>query len=241
MRLIKYNTPSIEENLAIDEFVLLKAEAGVLGETLRFWSSEEHSVVLGRGDRAEENCFMDRCRCDGIKVLRRISGGGTVLQGPGCLNYSLVLSYEREREYRDIAASYGKILTLLSEGMKARGYSVEFFPVSDLALGGRKISGNAQARKKRYILHHGTFLCGLDIGKVSYYLKHPGKEPGYRKARAHGEFLVNVPFSRRGIEDIVKKAFTPDEPDWEPSGEDSEEINRLVKAKYADPAWNLAF
>ncbi len=241
MRLIKYNTPSIEENLAIDEFVLLKAEAGALGETVRFWSSGEHSVVLGRGERAEENCFMDRCRRDGIKVLRRISGGGTVLQGPGCMNYSLVLSYEREKEYRDIAASYGKILTLLSEGMEARGCSVEIFPVSDLALDGRKISGNAQARKKRHLLHHGTFLCGLDISKVSYYLKHPGKEPVYRKARPHVEFLANMPFSRGGVEDIVKEAFAPDDPDWEPSGEDREEINRMVEARYADPAWNLAF
>jgi lipoate-protein ligase A len=241
MRLINYNVPGTEENLAIDEFVLLGAETGALEETVRFWSAEEYSVVLGRGDRAEENCFMERCRRDGIKVLRRISGGGTVLQGPGCLNYSLVLSYEREKEYRDIAASYGKILALLSEGMRARGYSVQFFHVSDLALDGRKISGNAQARKKRFILHHGTFLCGLDIDKVSCYLKHPGKEPEYRKARTHGEFLANIPLSRGEIEDVVKEAFTPDEPDWRPSEADREGINRLIEAKYADPAWNLAF
>ena len=75
-------------NLACDEALLeLCEEEGV--ETLRFWESPQHFVVVGYANRIESEVNVEACRRLGVPILRRCSGGGTVVQGPGCLNYNL--------------------------------------------------------------------------------------------------------------------------------------------------------
>ena len=175
MRLITHTPRTPEETIALDELLLKKAEEGEIGETLRFWEAEEYFIVVGRAGKTAEDCEISRCHNDGIKVIRRISGGGTVLQGPGCLNYSLILSYKENKEYGDINSSYCAILGGLAEELQKAGHNVKFMPISDLAIEGKKISGNAQARKRSFFLHHGTFMYDLDMEKVSSYLAHPVK------------------------------------------------------------------
>jgi lipoate-protein ligase A len=192
MQIIKRAVKSPEENISLDESLLLKAENGEIGETLRFWESSEYFVCLGKAGKEEEECFTERCKKDGIKILKRISGGGTVLQGPGCLNYSAVISYDRDKRFKNINDTYRIILGSAADSFKEKGREVEFLPVCDLAIDGKKISGNAQARKKKYFLLHGTVLYDFDINKISEYLKHPPKEPDYRKQRPHSDFVANI-------------------------------------------------
>ncbi|MDP8298330.1 MAG: lipoate--protein ligase family protein [Candidatus Tantalella remota] len=241
MMLVKYYPETIEENIALDELLLMKAEKGEVGETLRFWESAEYSVVLGRAGRAEEECFQDKCADDGVKVARRVSGGGTVLQGPGCLNYSVVLSYDCDERYSNIISSYECVLGEIASVFSAKGPDVEFFPVCDLAVGGRKISGNAQARKRKYFLHHGTFLYDFDLKKISRYLKMPPKEPEYRSGRPHESFVTNISMTKDALEDSVKQvlSFTPDE--WFPDEETLRELDTLIADKYSKDDWNLVF
>ncbi|MGD2279050.1 MAG: lipoate--protein ligase family protein, partial [Candidatus Omnitrophota bacterium] len=195
----------------MDEFLLAKAEKGEMGETLRFWEAKEHFIVVGRAGKVKEDCFTGRCLEDGVRILRRVSGGGTVLQGPGCLNYSAVLSYERGNDFKDIRTSYNYILGKISDNFKAKGVNVDFFPVSDLALGGKKVSGNAQARKKRFFLHHGTFFYAFDLPRVASYLKHPSSEPEYRNSRPHKDFLTNLPISGDRIKRSILEVFSASE------------------------------
>ena len=84
LQLIDLSLESPEENLALDEALLLEAEAAAakgreLGY-LRFWESAEPFVVLGVSRGIEKDAERERCREDGIPVLRRASGGGSVLQ-----------------------------------------------------------------------------------------------------------------------------------------------------------------
>jgi len=76
--------------------------------------------------------------------------------------------------------------------------------LSDIAVDNKKISGNAQARKKKYFLHHGTFLYDFDIGKIPYYLKYPPKEPNYRKNRSHSDFLTNIPLTPEQLKECIR-------------------------------------
>src|ERR671937_1831087 len=105
MRLLDLTLPALADNLALDEALLLEAEAGRGGEVLRLWEWPTPGVVLGSGCRLAEDVHEAACRADGVPVLRRASGGGTVLLAAGCLLYSLVLSYERYAELQDITAS----------------------------------------------------------------------------------------------------------------------------------------
>lgn len=195
-------------NLDYDDQLLAKAEAGQ-GEVLRLWESSSYFVVLGRTCREDLDVNFDAVNLDGIPVLRRSSGGGTVLQGPGCLNFSVVLAKQRSRELETIAGSYLYILNRVIEGLAGIKVEAQFRPVCDLVLGGtdKKFSGNAQRRGRHYILHHGTILYSFDLSLIARYLKHPPKMPDYRQSRPHLEFVTNINASGAEIRQALNSAF----------------------------------
>ena len=71
------------------------------------WESSEVAVVLGRSSQIAREANVDACRADNIPILRRCSGGCAVVIGPGCLMYSVLLSYERRPR---LAAAGGNIV-----------------------------------------------------------------------------------------------------------------------------------
>jgi lipoate-protein ligase A len=76
-----------------------------------------------------------------------------------------------------------------------------------LAIAGRKVSGNAQRRGARALLHHGTLLYAFDARVAQRYLKEPARRPDYRGDRRHAEFLGNLPLSSRQIRDALNGAL----------------------------------
>ena len=167
------------------------AEAGAGGELLRVWEQLRPAVVLGAGCRLADEVDEAACRADGVPILRRSSGGGTVLLGPGCLLYTLVLDAERAPELAGIRSSYRFILGRMAAAL-AEQHGVEQAGISDLAAAGRKFSGNAQQRKRRFLLHHGTLLYAFDPDPVGRYLLPPARQPEYRAGRDHAAFLRNL-------------------------------------------------
>ena len=184
-----------QQNLTYDDELLRHADKEGVGEVLRFWQSPSYFVVLGR--TCDEAVDVDKSACvaAGIPVLRRSSGGGTVLQGPGCLNFSLVLSRSARSELNSITCSYAYILNKVVAVLGECGVAAEFRPVCDLVApaGERKFSGNAQRRGREYVLHHGTILYGLDLALIPCYLKMPLRTPAYRRDRSHEDFVMNIP------------------------------------------------
>ena len=105
MKVLDLNLPSPAGNLACDEALLDAAESGASGELLRFWESPEYFVVVGYANKVSSEVNVAACETRGIPILRRCSGGGTVLQGPGCLNYALVLRISEDGPTRNISAA----------------------------------------------------------------------------------------------------------------------------------------
>jgi lipoate-protein ligase A len=186
--------PTLADNLALDEALLLNAEAGG-GEVLRFWEWPHLAVVLGGGSRLGEDVNETACLADGVPIQRRASGGGTVLLGAGCLLYSLILAYERSPLLHEIPSSYRYILGRLQNALEELVPAVEPAGTSDLAVAGQKVSGNAQQRKRSHLLHHGTLLYEFPLDRVGQYLHLPVRQPDYRQARPHDVFLTNLPLT----------------------------------------------
>ncbi len=201
--------PTPQENIAFDEVLLQMAEKHEAGEYLRFWESPGIFIVLGRIGRAEIDINAIHAQKDNIPVLRRSSGGGTVVQGPGCLNYTLVLSKQKHPELNDLRKSYEWISAKVVKALGAAGVEAYFKPTSDLATGPqeKKFSGNAQRRAKHYILHHGTILYKFDLALISRYLKMPQDIPEYRKARPHTDFVTNVPIDPQVFKKHLAQGF----------------------------------
>lgn len=238
MRYLDLSFPEPHLNLACDEFLLNAAESGAGAETLRFWESPSPFVVLGVSQRLHEEVREEACARDGIPILRRASAGGCVLQGPGCLNYALILDRTSRPRLASIRSSYCEIFDRLSAAFAAIGLHVRHAGISDLVLEGKKVSGNAQRRRKRFILHHGTFLYNFDTAMIKEYLREPRTQPEYRERRPHDEFVLNLECGADQLRKLVRDAFSV-------SGETVRvldpaalaEIESLATDKYSDAAW----
>jgi lipoate-protein ligase A len=231
MRFLDRTLPAAADNLALDEALLLAAEAGSGGEVLRLWEWPHPAVVLGAGCRLADDVDEEACRADGVPILRRASGGGTVLLGPGCLLYSLVLRYDRAPEMAQIHSSYVCILQRIATALRPGAVPTG---ISDLALEGRKFSGNAQQRKRDHFLHHGTLLYAFDLQRVSRYLRPPPRQPAYREGRTHVDFLRNLEVPGEELKRRLREAWQADEAQ---DGWPEEQVRQLVREKYGLAEW----
>jgi lipoate---protein ligase len=233
MRFLDQTLPTIAGNLAVDEALLLNAEADD-SEVLRVWEWFNPAIVLGSGCKLAEDVDEVTCHRDGVPVLRRSSGGGTVLLGAGCLCFSLVLSYERAPALGEIRPSYTYILERIRTALADLAPDVRCAGTSDLACGGQKFSGNAQQRKRNYLLHHGTLLYAFDVSRVSRYLRLPARQPDYRGGREHADFLMNLPTNAAELKQRLRVAWSAEEvmQTWP-----QDMVKQLVDEKYSRLEW----
>jgi len=235
VQFVEFSPPSAASQIALDE-ALLDLRENESGEGfLRFWEPSAPCVVLGRMNIADREVRLDRCRERGIPVFRRSSGGGTVVQGPGCLNFTLVLNIGDDPRLAHAATTNdfvlgrtaGVITSLAGEPVTVRG-------MSDLTIDGRKISGNAQRRRIRSVLYHGCILLDLDLALIEELLPLPSRAPEYRGGRSHTEFLRNLRISAEALKDALRLSWGAQVP---ATGIPVEETERLAREKYLNPAW----
>lgn len=239
IRLLDLSLPSPAENLALDEILLDHVANGAARDTLRFWESPVPFVVLGTGQVAAAEIHLDHCAQDGIPVLRRCTAGGCVLQGPGCLNYSLALTYAHFPETATLHGSYAHILGRICTALAPLGIDARHEGACDLAVAGKKFSGNAQRRKRDALLHHGTLLYRVDIAAMARYLREPGERPAYRAARSHEDFVQPVPLSPEALKQAVGSAFHAEQLAEALDESQGNAIATLAREKYERRAWTF--
>jgi lipoate---protein ligase len=239
MKYIDLTLPTPAENLACDEALLDLCEDGREGEVLRFWEPREPFVVVGYANQAALEANLDACQARHIPILRRCTGGGTVLQGPGCLNYSLILRIEEGSPLHTITGTNTFVMQrqkeslspLLSTPMNIQGHT-------DLVLGDLKFSGNAQRRKRKYLIFHGTFLLQFNLSLIEEVLRMPTKQPDYRQNRPHTSFLTNLNVDSESVKSALRKTWGASEllQSWP-----KQEIADLARVKYSHHEWNFKF
>jgi lipoate-protein ligase A len=239
MKHLDLTLPSPAENLACDEALLDWREENGGREILRFWESSETFVVVGYANKIAAEVDVENCRAKQIPIFRRCSGGGTVLQGAGCLNYALILRIGENSPLASISSANKFIM----ERNRAAIATLSKSPISvcghtDLAIGGLKFSGNSQRRKKNFLLFHGTFLLNFDLALVGKFLQMPSKQPDYRESRSHGEFLINLNLSADKVKAALKKSWNSTE---ELKDFPKSEIQKLAAQKYSTDEWNFKF
>jgi lipoate-protein ligase A len=183
-----------EQELSEDRHLFQRVENGDADYAWRLWEIDGASVVLGRFGNSAREVFENRCRRDGVPVVRRFSGGGAVVVGRGCLNVAIAFALPVYPELADVTRSYGSVLRGLADALSITGLSIA--GGTDLAIGGRKVSGNAQRRGRRALLHHGTLLYDFDPTLAALYLREPQRQPEYRKRRRHTDFMGCLPVAR---------------------------------------------
>ena len=213
LEVVCWSAPTVGENLAIDDGLARTAwESG--RRILRFWWGGPPAVVLGSSERPDQVVDEAACTRLGVDVLKRSTGGGTVLQTSGVLNYSLVAPAPARLDPRGTFRLGTDLICAILDSFGVTGTPEG---TSDVAVDGRKISGNAQAWRWKALLVHGTLLVDFDYALAEEVLRYPPREPAYRHGRSHREFMVTlrelgVRADRETIErtaiDAARAAFT---------------------------------
>ncbi len=162
LRLIPYRHFDAYTNMALDETIMESVRAGRSAPTVRLYGWTPSAISIGYFQGLHYEVNLAACRAAGVDVVRRLTGGGAVYHDTaGEVTYSLIAP---ERLYpRDILASYRIICGHVVEALRELGLEAEFQPINDIAVGGRKISGNAQTRRGGVLLQHGTVLYRVDV------------------------------------------------------------------------------
>ena len=235
VRFVEFSPSSPAGQLALDEALLNLRETESGEGFLRFWEPPHPCVVLGRTNSIEREVRLDRCRTRGIPVFRRSSGGGTVVQGPGCLNFTLVLNTSADKRLGNASTTNDYVLdhnarvisTMTGETVLVSGFS-------DLTIDGRKICGNAQRRRLRSLLFHGCILLDFDIALIEELLPFPSRQPGYRDGRTHTDFLRNLRIPADTLKGALRDSWGADLAATEVPVDETE---RLVRERYLNPSW----
>jgi len=239
MKYLDLTFPTPQENLACDEALLDWCENGDGDEVIRFWESPTRFVVVGYSNKIRAETNLAACERDSVPVLRRCTGGGTVMQGPGCLNYTLVLRIPEAGPLAHLTSTNQFIMEHHRDALATvLGNTVVVRGTTDLAIGERKFSGNAQRRKHRCLIFHGTFLCRFNLALVEKYLLMPARQPDYRQNRAHKEFLTNVPLEPYQVRVALARCWSVDAALTDVP---QEAIRRLAADRYSSREWTFKF
>ncbi len=154
--------------------------------------------------------------------------------GPGCLLYTLVLPFGYAEELEQIGCSYCYILGRIKNALEGIVSQIDLSGTSDLAIKGKKFSGNSQQRKRNHLLHHGTILYDFPLEVIGRYLKQPTRQPDYRQDRGHKDFLTNLATDSQTLEKLLQKEWKAFEA---AEHQPKDEVKKLVSEKYSQWKW----
>jgi len=235
-------------NLAIEEAVFLEKMMDKIPPTIRFWQNNR-AAIIGYSQCVEAEVNLDICRKEEVEVVRRFSGGGAVYQDLGNLNYSIAIETDHPLvKGLDITQSLRTLCSGVIMALKTFGTNPVFESPSNILINNKKVSGNAQARRKNTILHHGTLLVNANLDllvNVFNVPKHAGMIKGVASKRSpitnlSDELGWQVPIEKvkeavqQGFEHVFSIRLLKDSL----SQEEKELAKKLYVEKYSKKEWN---
>lgn len=223
------------ENLALDEALVETADVDQShGELLRLWEPRETFVVIGRSSPLETEVNVAWCDQQKIKMFRRASGGASIVTGPGCLMYAVLLDLKKRPHLRMLDQAHAIVMETMASALASLGIETKIQGTCDLTIGGRKVSGNSLRVKRNFLIYHGTMICDFDTATISQCLGTPVRQPDYRDNRSHDQFLASIPATTDQLRHAIAKAWQAEETisQWP-----EELTQKLAQEKYRSEDW----
>lgn len=228
-------------NLAIEEYVL--NNFGEEDTYLLFYVNEP-SIIIGKNQNSIEEINTDYVEGQGIKVVRRLSGGGAVYHDEGNLNFSFIT-----KDDGDSFHNFAKFTEPVVKALNSINVPAELIGRNDLLIEGRKFSGNAQFSSRGRMFSHGTLMLDSNIEHIVSALnvnQEKIESKGIKSIRSRvaniAEFLENEISMEDFKELILKSIFEVDDvknvPEFVLSEEDWNNIHEISKERYQNWEWN---
>ncbi len=229
-------------NLALEEYVFkhLKFEE----DFIMLWQNEP-SVIVGKNQNTVEEINVDYVEQHGIHVVRRSTGGGAVYHDLGNLNYTFITKADGTGiDFRKFTQPVIRVLNSL-------GVPAEFNSRNDIAIRGKKFSGNAQRVYKNRVLHHGTIMFNSKLEDVHNVLKVKAEKFKSKSVKSVRSRVTNISdylpepitideFKKLLLERLFLEQDSPKR-EYVLTEEDQAEIREMMEEKYANWEWNYGY
>ena len=204
------------------------------------WQND-NSIIVGKYQNTLSEINLEAVERRGIRVVRRLSGGGAVYHDMGNLNFTFIT---------DAASGTALDMKLFCQPvvrtLAALGVHAEVNGRNDITIDGKKFSGNSQYLRQGRVMHHGTIMFNSDLSVVSEALQvDPTKfqTKGVRSVRSrvtnvadHLDRPVSLPeFRRILLENILRE--NPGQP-YPLTPKDLAAVEKLREERYATWDWN---
>ena len=238
-------------NMALDEAILKAVIEKKSPNTLRFFKWNPSTINIGRNQSLSDEVDVKVAKEKGFDIVRRITGGGAVFHDQDReITYSIVCpqKFLENLNAFNVIEQFEIITQGIIEGLNIYGLEPEkgVIHCPALFLDGKKISGNAQVRKKRHILQHGTILLDLDPELMYSVLKAPqGVSKSrmvrsvYAKCIGIKDFIQNFDEERllSSLKEGFEKTLGIHLEEGALSDYELELAEEIVEQRYSDESW----
>lgn len=226
-------------NLALEELFLREYNEDIF----MLWQND-NTVVIGKNQNTLAEINSEYVKEKGIRVVRRITGGGAVYHDMGNINFTYITHHDGEWD-SDFSRFAKPVINVLS----ALGLDAAVSGRNDIMANGKKISGNAQTVINNRILHHGTLLVSSDVSAIVGSLK-----PDAEKIRSKG--IKSVSSRVANISQLLNRYISADEmfelircevyklynaQSYDLSAFEIERAEKLADEKYRTWEWNFGY
>lgn len=226
-------------NLAIEEYVLRNLD---VNESYLLFYINEPSIIIGKNQNTAEEINTEYVEENGIKVVRRLSGGGAVYHDLGNLNFSFITKDDGESFH-----NFQKFTEPVVKALKKLGINAELSGRNDILAEGKKISGNAMFSTRGRMFSHGTLMFDVNVDDVVASLKVKKdkiESKGIKSVRSRVTNIVDFLENPITIEEfkslILKYIFEGSEevPEYVLTEDDWNKIHEISKERYQNWDWN---
>ncbi|MCY7498045.1 lipoate--protein ligase LplJ [Bacillus altitudinis] len=226
-------------NLAIEEYCLKYLDPE---ETYLLFYINQPSIIIGKNQNTIEEINTKYVEDNGIKVVRRLSGGGAVYHDKGNLNFSFIT-----KDDGDSFHNFKKFTEPVIKALEKLGVKAELSGRNDIMADGRKISGNAQFATRGRIFSHGTLLFDSEIEHVVSALnvkKEKIESKGIKSIRSRVANISELMDQKMTTEEFRKILLSyifdtnGDVPEYKLTEKDWEKIHEISRDRYQKWEWN---
>jgi lipoate---protein ligase len=237
--MIYIDNPSLDPwfNLALEEYYLRNSE--ITDDIVILWQNDK-SVIIGRHQNTVKEInyrFIDE---NGIKVARRMTGGGAVYHDLGNLNFTYITTFDSSGN-----VDFRKFACPVIEALKGYGLAPELSGRNDILLDGKKISGTAQACIGKRLMFHGTLLYDINVENAGRSLNVKADKIEAKGVESVKSRITNIkPYlpkdcSIRDLKESILTSFAKSKnfSTKEINPEDVRFITELKNSKYSTAEW----
>ncbi|MDY0143829.1 MAG: lipoate--protein ligase [Bacteroidales bacterium] len=239
MLLIKSGSKDAYFNIALEEYLINNFD-----EEFFIIAVNEPSILIGTNQNTYDEINALYVKQNNLKVVRRLSGGGTVFQDYGNINFSHIY-FDDGSKLNDFSKVCEIILNFVNQKL---GLEASFAGRNDMIVKDKKFSGHARLKINKKILHHGTLLISSNMKSLTDALKFNVEKYNDRALRSNHERITNLSEHidpAPSVENVFEmfwdylRSFFPESKVYQISAENIEGVNKLVSEKYSTWDWNF--